>query len=588
MAKLYNLARVRTATTGTGTMTLGSAVTGFLTFAQAGVSNGDVVAYSIRDGASSEIGYGTYTSASLTLSRTVRKSTNSDALISLSGNAEVLITPSAADLVTVIGTDSVPPSDDGGQLGTTALKWSDLFLAAGAVINLNSGDVTITHSTNTLTFGGAASGYAFTGGPVVPATNDVAALGTASLQWSDLFLAEGGVINWDGGDVTITQTGNVLSFAGASTRYEYDANVTPSASDGAALGTASLMWSDLFLASGAVINLNNGDVLLTHSADLLTLTGGGWAVTNAGLATTLTNTTDSNSNEVLRLKNSNATRANNDGIYQSFWLKNSAGTDTEFARQFGVAEVVTNGSEDGRFTWQVMDAGVMTSKLRLSKVALYPSANDGLSLGISGNAVSDVYLATGAVMDWGAANVVLTHSSGILTLGTGEMRITTPGTNSASVVTIGGTQTLTNKTLTSPTLTTPAIGAATGASLAATGALTSSGTAGIGYATGAGGTITQQTNKSTTVQLDKTTGQITMNGAALNAGVIVSFTLTNSTIAATDVLVLNHVLTGTLGAYLLNAQAAAGSAVISVRNTTAGNLSEAIVIGFVVIKGVTS
>ena len=50
--------------------------------------------------------------------------------------------------------------------------------------------------------------------------------------------------------------------------------LTPGTSDGIALGTTSLMWSDLFLASGAVINLNNGDVTLTHSANTLTVAGG--------------------------------------------------------------------------------------------------------------------------------------------------------------------------------------------------------------------------------------------------------------------------------------------------------------------------
>jgi len=113
-------------------------------------------------------------------------------------------------------------------------------------------------------------------------------------------------------------------------------------------------------------------------------------------------------------------------------------------------------------------------------------------------------------------------------------------------------------------------------------------TAGIGYATGAGGTVTQATDKTTGVTLDKITGLITMNAAALNADTTVSFTLTNSAIAATDTIVLQHNSAGTAGAYLLNAQPAAGSASISVRNITAGNLSEAIVLRFTVLKSVSS
>jgi hypothetical protein len=109
-----------------------------------------------------------------------------------------------------------------------------------------------------------------------------------------------------------------------------------------------------------------------------------------------------------------------------------------------------------------------------------------------------------------------------------------------------------------------------------------------GYITGDGGTVTQASSKSTTVTLNKKCGTVTMNGAALAADAIVSFTLTNSTIAATDVVVLNHASGGTAGKYALNAQAAAGSASINVTNISAGSLSEAIVIRFAVIKAVTA
>jgi hypothetical protein len=109
-----------------------------------------------------------------------------------------------------------------------------------------------------------------------------------------------------------------------------------------------------------------------------------------------------------------------------------------------------------------------------------------------------------------------------------------------------------------------------------------------GYITGEGGTVTQATSKATAVTLSKKCGQITMHDASLAADTTVTFTLTNTSLVATDLLVLNHVSGGTAGSYLLNAQAAAGSASINVRNVTAGALGEAIVIGFAVIKAVTA
>ena len=147
---------------------------------------------------------------------------------------------------------------------------------------------------------------------------------------------------------------------------------------------------------------------------------------------------------------------------------------------------------------------------------------------------------------------------------------------------------LSNCTSTSMVLTTPVLGAATGTSLTLTGNNVISSTGKHGYTTGSGGTVTQATNKATGVTLNKSTGQITLNAAALTADTTVSFTLTNTVIEAGDILILNHISTGTAGSYLLNAQSAAGSASINVRNITTGSLSEAIVISFAVIKAVTT
>ena len=112
---------------------------------------------------------------------------------------------------------------------------------------------------------------------------------------------------------------------------------------------------------------------------------------------------------------------------------------------------------------------------------------------------------------------------------------------------------------------------------------------GIGYRTGAGGTVTQATNKQTGVTLNRPCGQITMNNEALAAGAETSFTVTNSLIEAGDVVVAIHGSAGAQGSYLVNAcEIVAGSFDVTVSNVSAGSLSEAIVINFVLIKGATA
>jgi len=133
MAVLKNRAKMSTSTTGTGTITLGSAESGYQTFADAGVANADVVRYVIEDtGGAFEIGTGTYTSSGTTLSRTVSESSNSDAAINLSGSATVFIGATAEDIPALYaenydGTSTLPSAT-----GTNALALQD-----GAVASAN-------------------------------------------------------------------------------------------------------------------------------------------------------------------------------------------------------------------------------------------------------------------------------------------------------------------------------------------------------------------------------------------------------------------------------------------------------------------
>jgi hypothetical protein len=164
-----------------------------------------------------------------------------------------------------------PATTDTVALGTTSLMWSDLFLASGSVINFDNSDVTITHSSNALTVAGATA-IAFGSGTVVrPGADDGATLGASGTAWSDLFLASGSVINFNASDVTITHSANALTIGGAADIvFAAGTTVRPGGNDNATLGSATISWSDLFLASGGAINFNDGNATLTHSAGNLT------------------------------------------------------------------------------------------------------------------------------------------------------------------------------------------------------------------------------------------------------------------------------------------------------------------------------
>ena len=114
-------------------------------------------------------------------------------------------------------------------------------------------------------------------------------------------------------------------------------------------------------------------------------------------------------------------------------------------------------------------------------------------------------------------------------------------------------------------------------------------TTGLGFYTGAGGMVTQASTKATAFTLNNMCGQITTAADGLAHSTTVSATWTNSKIAATDVVIINHKSGGTIGAYVFNVSCGAGTATLYITNNqTSGTLSDAIVLSFVVIKGVTS
>ncbi len=222
---------------------------------------------------------------------------------------------------------------------------------------------------------------------------------------------------------TLARTDAANTFTGASTASAWvltaptiTTSIVPTTSDGAALGSTSNQFADLHLATGALITFAATNVIITHTSGILTMGTGDFRVTNAG----------TNSASVVTV----------------------GGTQTLTSKTLD-APTLTNTTTAATVAATTVTAG-----------ALNPSGDNTIPLGTTSLQWSDLFLGTGAVINYNNGNVVVTHSSGILTMGTGEMRITTVGTNTASVVTVGGTQTLTAKTLTSPAITTATISGA--------------------------------------------------------------------------------------------------------------------------------
>lgn len=172
------------------------------------------------------------------------------------------------------------------------------------------------------------------------------------------------------------------------------------------------------------------------------------------------------------------------------------------------------------------------AELQLTATALSPAADGGNSLGTTALGWQNLFGNTGFVLNIENADWVATHTTGILTVGTGDLRVTNNFTNATSVVTVGGAQTLTAKTLTSPTITTsPTASGATWTSLGSVTTIdinggTVDGTI-IGGASAAAGTFTAAVANSFVPNLST----VASNGMYLSAANTLAFS-TNSTFAA--------------------------------------------------------
>ena len=244
--------------------------------------------------------------------------------------ADIILDPGGGE-VDVDG-NLIPNTDSADDLGASGKAWNKLWVddidlnAQGSIsiggtgrIDLDADDDTSIRASadDVITFEAAgADQVAIADGTFTPSTTNDISLGTTDLQFSDLFLAEGGVINWDNGDVTLTQTGNSLALAGgnfwvgdnnvsgstASTGSfgylnvsgnavfggditfgdantdsvsfgsDISSNLLPNTDDTYDLGSATQAWQDLFLEGD--ITLTDAGTIQT-SAGVLTIDGAG-------------------------------------------------------------------------------------------------------------------------------------------------------------------------------------------------------------------------------------------------------------------------------------------------------------------------
>ena len=153
---LGNRAKMSTSTTGTGTITLGSAESGYQTFAAAGITNGQTVRYVVEDGSNFEIGSGTYTSSGTTLTRSVTESSNSDNAIVLSGGAKVFLSATVADLyindgatsLTTTGVGTFASLDISGDVDVDGTLEADAITVNGTALATVIAGTTVTNATN--------------------------------------------------------------------------------------------------------------------------------------------------------------------------------------------------------------------------------------------------------------------------------------------------------------------------------------------------------------------------------------------------------------------------------------------------------
>lgn len=226
--------------------------------------------------------------------------------------------------------------------------------------------------------------------------------------------------------------------------------VSPAANDGVALGTGALSFSDLFLASGGVINWNNGDVTLTHSANTLAFAGG-TSYTFNDVATINKSTTGSG----LRVNVTSTAYTTATGAIQVVRSGALTGVDTEYVTDLLIAPTFALTEPGaGTFTYRganidisgmSVTAGAGTSNLTALRLAANADADAGTHWALmvaSGRSQFNDHITFGTGVAVNTADYMIgrdTTATNILTLGVPTGASAQVTVNGAAAVSVDAT-----------------------------------------------------------------------------------------------------------------------------------------------------
>lgn len=349
-----------------------------------------------------------------------------------------------------------------------------------------------------------------------------------------------------------TKTNFATLFGNASPFNTFTGNTGITVNANSTLGTVDVLNTGVtFLNAGTGVTLsgNTGNITISAIGG-----GGGGGVTSVGVAaasptrlTVLGSPIVSSGNITIDLAVTGITA----GTYTYPTL-----TVDNYGRVTGISNAVSVGT----VTSVVANPGFGI------QIATTGNTNVNPSFTITNTGVTRLSAGTGILLSSANGNVTISTATGAGT-------VTSVGVNSTSL-TVSGSPVVAAGTITIELPSTIAVGN-----------VTANSTGGIGYATGAGGTVTQLSSRTTGVTIDKTTGAITLVSAAGSAS-YQTFTVTNSTVAATDVVIVNQ-KSGT-DKYIISVTAVTAGSFNITFATTGGTTTEQPVFNFAVIKGVTS